>query len=85
MQVVNGKYDFNAQLVVTAAVRYALGRQTYIVSAIVEWVLDNWSCLTPKTIHCMIGDIERQRSEGSLGDECDANQWERILKKAGEA
>ena len=34
--------SLNDQLMAMAAVRYCLGRSSYIVGACVEWVRENW-------------------------------------------
>lgn len=77
------------QIMVTAAVRYCIGRKTYIVSDCVEWVLDNWDNFTESTQGIIRKDIETElvrdnyaRLNGDtflpLGHDCDRAQWERL-------
>jgi len=56
------------------ALRYGLGRRTYITSVISSFLLKQK--LSKKCIHIMIQDIER---EDNLGDECDKKNWNKLL------
>lgn len=69
--------------IVVSAVRYALGRMTYIVGITVDYVMkeitDNK--LSKKCLWVIRSDIEHQKN---LGMECDAKQWEKLKNKIGE-
>ena len=74
---INGeKEDLSAMLV--CAVRYALGRRTYIVDWTCEFITNNIHLLTKKDIGVMIRDIEEQKSYG-YGDKCDEEDWLALL------
>jgi hypothetical protein len=72
---INGE-DFD--LVVIAAFRYALGRRTYIVPAVTNFIKAN-SRHIPKLVKEMIiseiTDAENHEYDKSLGDEIDAKEW----------
>ena len=72
-----------------AAVRYCLGRMTYIVSDCADWLIDAWPTIKP----CAQKAIERDISEAfklddeareagrqykPLGMDIDRKQWERV-------
>lgn len=74
-----------------AAVRYCLGRMTYIVSDCADWLPTVWPHLSEDTRHVIQRDVEeeferddRARAEGGtylpLGMDMDRRQWERVRK-----
>lgn len=78
-------------LMVIAAVRYCLGRMTYIVGDCVAWLIRIWDELpanTKATIRCDIeeaftrDDEDRagKRDYKALGHDCDRQQWERVRR-----
>ncbi len=78
MQVtINGEIaDISAMLV--CAVRYALGRRTYIVQWTCEFIRNNTHLLIDKDIQVMIRDIEQQK-QYSYRDKCDEECWLSLL------
>ena len=79
MQVkVKGNKDDISMLLVSA-VRYALGRRTYIVQWTYEFVANNIHLLTNKDKQIMIRDIHQQKKYG-YGDKCDEDCWIDLLK-----
>lgn len=74
---INGEMaDISAMLV--GAVRYALGRRTYIVQWTCEFIRNNTHLLIDKDIQVMIRDIEQQKQYG-YGDKCDEECWLSLL------
>lgn len=70
---INGKIsDISAMLV--SAVRYALGRQTYIVNWTCEFIAKNQHLLLEKDKLVILRDIEQQEKYG-YGDACDESDW----------
>ena len=72
-----------------SAIRYALGRRTYIVHDTVVWILHNWPKWGDEVKRLIKRDIEeeftrddKQRAEKTnyrpLGDDCDREDWERV-------
>ena len=76
-------------LMPVCAVRYCLGRRTYITGECADWLCDVWPLL-PENVKTVIRrDIEEEfarddaeRAAGSehkpLGDDCDRASWERV-------
>lgn len=80
-----------SQLMAIAAVRYCLGRQTYIVGDCADWLIEVWPHLHESAQTIIRRDIEeafesddRQRAGGmtykALGDDCDRQQWDRVRR-----
>lgn len=81
-------WGFNA-LMVTAAFRYCLGRQTYIVGACADWIVENWKRFPEGPRAVIQRDLEEEfkrddqaRAHGEdykpLGWDCDRRDWERV-------
>ena len=78
-------------LMAVSAVRYCLGRRTYIVSDCQEWLCDIWDKLPEKAKAIIQHDVEgafkrddEDRASGkeykTLGDGCDRSEWEQVRK-----
>ena len=79
-------------LMALAAVRYCLGRQTYIVSDCADWLIQQWPNFHLSTQVIIKRDIEQEFARDDevrsrlnavglykpLGDDCDRAQWERV-------
>lgn len=77
---IDGSYkDLSAMLV--SSVRYALGRETYIVEWTTHFVGDNLKILTEKDIYVMKRDIEESIKYGIAGSDIDVTDWSRLLDK----
>lgn len=61
-----------------SAVRYALGRRTYIVDLTVNYVIEELPRLSDSCKKIMSNDITEQEQFG-YGDECDKQDWMRLL------
>lgn len=68
--------DENFQEILISAVRYALGRMTYIVSLTVDYITPMIRNLDLKYINIMIDDIDRQREYGM---DMDKDEWMKLL------
>jgi hypothetical protein len=74
-------------LMVTAAVRYCIGRRSYIVGDCVDWILANWRDW-PENVRTIIQrDLEHEFERAAqnpdwnpLGDSCDKQEWEKVRK-----
>ena len=60
------------------AVRYGLGRQTYITGVISDFMVENIKEMSPKTKSVMIRDIEEC---DDYGHKCDKESWIKLLKE----
>jgi hypothetical protein len=76
-------------LMVIAAVRYCLGRSTYIVGDCADWLIPLWPSLPENVRKVLQRDIEQQftrddvaRADGwehkPLGADMDRREWERV-------
>ena len=76
-------------IMVIAAMRYCLGRSTYIVSDCCEWLIAHWNTFEQGTRDTIQRDIERafrqdndDRTHNStikaLGHDSDREEWERV-------
>lgn len=75
---INGNQnDVSAMLL--SAERYALGRKTYIVNWTCDFIIKNKHLLTENDKLVMIKDIKEQENFG-YGDDCDKNDWLKLLK-----
>ena len=64
-----------------SAVRYALGRRTYIVHDTVNYIKSVLPYLRRKDIHVIYTDIIEAEGEHRLGDECDVHDWLYLKKR----
>lgn len=74
---INGNKD-DMSMILVSAERYAMGRRTYIVGWVCEFIKNNLHLLTEKDKRVMIRDIENAIS---YGDECDKSEWLNLLEK----
>jgi hypothetical protein len=79
------KHHGRSGLMVTAAVRYCIGRRSYIVSDCADWILANWGDW-PENVKTIIQrDIEQEFDRDvqnpnwkPIGDDCDKREWEKV-------
>ena len=82
-----GRHD----LMAVAAVRYCIGRMSYIVGDCADWLIEVWPTISKSAHHLIKRDIEEaiidddnDRADGRehkrLGMDCDREQWERVRK-----
>jgi len=68
-----------SEQMLVSAVRYALGRATYIVGATVDEVLRVWPKLSENARHVIRRDVTEALSEGRTGMECDELRWHELI------
>lgn len=73
-------------LILNCAVRYALGRKTYVPDSVINFIKPLLPKLDDKTIACFIQDIERFKTDvekgiGSWGNNYDEKDWLHFLKQ----
>ena len=49
--------DTNGGIMVTAALRYALGRHTYVPGAVIDWISLHWDSLNSNTKVVIVRDV----------------------------
>jgi hypothetical protein len=72
----------NDSLMVMAAVRYCLGRQSYIVSACQEWLRQNWSEFAAENQSIIVRDIVEKLQDDETGGAGDTASWLYFVKWA---
>ena len=76
-------------LMVLAALRYCLGRMTYIAGVCADWLVDKWPELPPHSRALIRTELDRafaqddeDRATGAsfkaLGWDCDRKEWEKV-------
>ena len=60
------------------AFRYALGRRTYIVGTVVEYLVKNWEWMTPKYQQLIHKEIDEAEKRDGLGHDCDKAEWTKV-------
>ncbi len=70
--------NLNGQLMVMAAHRYCLGRQSYIVGAAIDWIREWWSQFSPNTRQVMVRDTVEALMEGQAGSGYDVTAWREL-------
>ena len=75
--------DKNFETILLCAVRYAIGRQTYIPSLVIDYITPLLPYLSDNTLRLMANEItEYEAYEGGLGDEkIDKPYWIDFLRK----
>ncbi len=70
------------EITLSCAFRYALGSMTYVVSSVVDDILNNWDALSEGTKARFVKEIKDHREEyGKCGMEMDDSQWQKIVDK----
>ena len=59
-------------LILVCALRYALGRRTYITSVVANTIIQQIPNIGTRDLKVMIKDID---STPNLGDQCDIDNW----------
>lgn len=67
--------------IMLCAVRYGLGRRTYITSVISDYVGARAEKLSEHAKSIIIRDIQQAKEEEMLGDKCDADNWLSLVEK----
>ena len=69
------------ELILLCAFRYALGRKSYVVSYIVEEIINNWEYFhRSKKLQFKQEIKDYKELYGNLGMNCDEAEWNKILK-----
>ena len=71
--------DDRFNMILNCAVRYAIGRETYMPSLVIGYITPLLSHLSPRTLYVLDQDITERRYCGGYGDVCDEQDWMRFL------
>ena len=82
-QVGGVEIDKNFETILLCAVRYAIGRKTYIPSLVIDYITPLLPYLSENTLRLIANEItEHEAYEGGLGDEkIDKPYWLDFLRK----
>ncbi len=72
----------NGQLMVMAAHRYCLGRQSYIVGSCQEWLRQWWHKSNDNTRKVIVRDTVEVLQDGIAGSEYDEQNWREFAEWA---
>ena len=62
------------------AMRYVLGRKTYMVETVCRTLINNAEHIRPDIKQRMSEEIEKAIAENQAGMDCDVHQWKQVLK-----
>ena len=73
----------NFETILLCAVRYAIGRQTYMPSLVIDYITPLLPYLSEDVLKLLANEITKYEAyEGALGDEMiDRPYWEQFLRK----
>lgn len=71
--------DDNFGAVLNCAVRYAVGRRTYMPGLVVDFIMPLIPELNNRTLWCFDQDVTNAKYEGGYGDPCDEKCWMMFL------
>ena len=74
------KKEIDNKHIIFWAFRYALGRMTYAVDEVVEYLIFNWDKMSVETKEQIQKEIREAIKKKNIGMDCDKLNWERILK-----
>ena len=65
---------------VTCALRYCLGRQSYVVGSCIEFIQQVWDQLPKSSQGVITRDILESFDDGSVGSDYDADAWRSLVR-----
>lgn len=68
----------DGQLIMASALRYCLGRRSYIVAAAESWFLEWKHAIKDHTKRIMVRDIVEALQKKCAGDDCDETRWKNL-------
>jgi len=74
----NKMYEVNEDMIMYAF-RYALGRNTYAVSTVTDYLIQFWHRFEPHTREQIIKEIEEAIEKNQAGMKCDIVRWKSLL------
>lgn len=75
----NKKFTLNQEIVLSCAMRYALGRMTYVVGSVCEELIANYENLNENTRSRISKEIQEYQDQyGQAGMSFDDDQWNKV-------
>lgn len=71
--------SLDGQLMVMAAHRYCLGRQSYIVGSCIDWIKTNWDKFEANTKNVLMRDTAEALMNDLAGADCITRGWRNLL------
>lgn len=81
-EFVNPLDSTDGQLMIMAAHRYCLGRQSYIVGSCIDWLRLWWGSCEPKTRVVIVRDTVIALQDGDAGSSFDTEAWKQFAQWA---
>ena len=73
--------DVDTGAIAVCALRYCIGRRTYMPSLVVDWVKRHWVVFSENDKNVILRDLQQEVDSGrNLGDDCDIKTWTDFLK-----
>lgn len=66
------------EITILCALRYALGRKTYVVSAVINTIINDWRYLSQNSQSVIMEEITEAIEKNLAGNEADITDWKRI-------
>ena len=77
--------DYDLQNIIIMAVRYALGRKTYVTDEVPEFILKNIDVIDERMCIVLLRDLGRYFEDKNVGlindDKCDYDSWKMLQNK----
>ena len=70
--------------IIICAFRYALGRNSYIVCHVTDYLIETWQMLSDKLQDRITEEIVEAINDGRAGDEVDVSLWKDVLANCDE-
>lgn len=74
---------FNEDIIM-CAFRYALGRSSYVVCRVTDYLIEVWPMISDKLQDLIVEEIIEAINEGAAGDEVDETLWKDVLANCDE-
>ncbi len=79
---VGGKEMLDKKITLMCAMRYALGRMTYVVSSVTNELIKNWDLFGKGDVEVMLREIREAIENGRAGMEMDIKRWNSVINHA---
>lgn len=74
--------ELDNRIVLMCAMRYALGRKTYVVSSVTSELIKNWSGFSKSDKEVMLKEIRKAIEENKAGMKMDVKRWIAVMNNS---
>lgn len=78
----NEMNQLDKNITLVCAMRYALGRKTYVVSSVVNQIVENWHNIDQSSKEVILEEINDAINKNEAGMDCDINEWKKVIDYA---